>query len=379
MINEYKREVLRERLQILNLLEALVTRAPDQGGYEEMLSDFALGITASSMEAHLREIEKGGIAKFILPAGLNRWTFWDAPVRITHIELDKLQAMQESVREELAGMTTISGSAPEIPEGDEDRTDDGNLPRSGQNSQASSVVIFAAILGFVATVTSIIAAIFSWSLLETDLARGISIAGLVLLAITLTRLTVRLKKARPFPWTALFDLTVVGALCVCAALVLSTVLSPAKKAASLVSTLAHGPVSVTIKPPWRFDIPLINNFSGHEVNLQPGQVIWTFNQNIESNGKFSPTTYPDSGPCTVNYVLGIWDCRRIYIGSTRDKRYYHVCAAVLSASNALDVVNLLRNTLANRHQNPNLKFWFASPPPYIHDDTPACMSVHRIN
>ena len=54
------------------------------------------------MEAHLREIEKTDIARFILPAGLNRWTFWDAPVRITHIQFDKLQAMQESVHEELA-------------------------------------------------------------------------------------------------------------------------------------------------------------------------------------------------------------------------------------------------------------------------------------
>ena len=242
-------------------------------------------------------------------------------------------------------------------------------------------MIFVAILGFMATVTSIIAAISSWSLLETDPARGLSIAGLVLFAIALTRLTLRLKKAKHLPWTALFDLTVVGALCVCAALVLSAVLSPAKKATPLVSTLAHGPASVTIKPPRSFDIPLINNFSGSEVNLQPGQLVWTFNQNIESDGKISPTTYPDSGPCTVNYALGTWDCRGIYIGNTTDNRYYHVCAAVLSASDALAVVNLLRNTLASRqqHPDPNLKIWFASPPPYIHDDTPACMSVHRIN
>ena len=67
MINQYKREAFRERLQILNLLEALVTRAPDQGDYEEMLSDFGLSIRASSMEGHLREIGNNNVARFILP------------------------------------------------------------------------------------------------------------------------------------------------------------------------------------------------------------------------------------------------------------------------------------------------------------------------
>ena len=275
-------------------------------------------------------------------------------------------------------MATSSGSSPES---DEDTSGNGHLPRPGQDSQASGMVIFVATLGFMATVTSIIAAVSSWSLLKTDPARGLSIAGLALFAVALTRLTLRLKRTRHLPWVSVFDLAVVGALCVCTALVLSTVLSPGKKATPLVSTLAHGPASVTIKPPRSFDIPLINNFSGTEVNLQPGQLVWTFNQNIEGSGKFSPTTYPNSGPCTVNYARGKWSCRGIYIGNTTDDRYYHVCAAVLSTSDALAVVNLLRNTLANRqqHPNPNLKIWFASPPPYIHDDTPACMSVHRIN
>ena len=117
-------------------------------------------------------------------------------------------------------------------------------------------------------------------------------------------MTLRLKKTRHLPWIAIFDLAVVGALCACIALVLPTALSPGKKATPLVSTLAHGPASVTIKPPKSFDIPLINNFSGNEVNLQPGQLVWTFNQNIERSGKISPATYPNSGPCTVNYARG---------------------------------------------------------------------------
>ena len=77
-------------------------------------------------------------------------------------------------------MTTSSGSSPESPARDQDTSGNGHSPRPEQNSQASAMVIFVAILGFMATVTSIIVAVFSWNLLKTGSTRGLSIAGLAL-------------------------------------------------------------------------------------------------------------------------------------------------------------------------------------------------------
>jgi hypothetical protein len=144
------------------------------------------------------------------------------------------------------------------------------------------------------------------------------------------------------------------------------------------SKATYGPTSVAITPPKNFNIPLVNTLSGHEVNLQHGELVWTFNQYVSKDGSFSQRTYPNSGPCTVDYTRQTWVCSNIYIGSANDNRSYKVCAAILSTSDALQVVNLLRNTRANRNKDPNLRFWFNSPPPYIHDATPACMAVHRI-
>jgi len=146
------------------------------------------------------------------------------------------------------------------------------------------------------------------------------------------------------------------------------------------SAAAHGPPTLTITPPNKFTIPLINTFSGSAINLQPGQIVWTFNQYVAGKHKlFSKDTYPNSGPCVVDYARQTWTCPNIYIGSVNDNNFYHVCAAILSPSDAFVVVNLLRNTFANRKTHSNLRFWFTSVPPYIHDNSPACMSVQRTN
>jgi hypothetical protein len=141
-------------------------------------------------------------------------------------------------------------------------------------------------------------------------------------------------------------------------------------------TTAQGPARVTINLPLTGDIHHLDSYSGKALNLKPGQLVWTFNQSVSKDGSFSTNTYPDSGPCMIDYKQRTWSCPHIYVGNPNDNGTYRVCAAILNASDAFTVVELLRNTLASVR---GYKFWFTSPPSYIDDKSPSCMSVHRVN
>jgi hypothetical protein len=153
---------------------------------------------------------------------------------------------------------------------------------------------------------------------------------------------------------------------------------PASTSMSSSPSASRSPVSVTINPPLTGDISHLDSYSGNAINLAPGQLIWTFNQSVNGKtGSISPRTYPDTGPCLIDYSKQTWTCSNIYVGNVNDTGIYHVCVAVLTAPDAFAVVSLLRNTLANA--STGYKFWLSSPPYYIHDNTSACMSVHRTN
>jgi hypothetical protein len=140
---------------------------------------------------------------------------------------------------------------------------------------------------------------------------------------------------------------------------------------------ANGPATATITPPPTGDIPYFSTPHGHVANLQRGQLVWTFFQPVNANGSFGATTYPTAGPCAVNFASGAWTCRDAYIGKPKDTGIYRVCVAILSFSQAYAVVKLIENSYATKKMD--LPYWFAAPPPYIHDDSAACTSDHRIN
>jgi hypothetical protein len=236
MSNEYMHKVLEERLQILDILESLVTQAPDLEYYEETLSDFGLSTTSNGMVAHLDYLTKNDIAVFILPSSINEWTFWDSPVRIRDIKPEKLRAMRHSVREQLVDLTETDSA-----DSANDATQDGEKGSYAlsADSRPGGLAMFVGIMGFIATVSGVIIAVSSWRLLNTDLARTFVVVGLVILAVALARLTVRLR-AGELAWRQALDMTVVGALCICGTLALTTVFGPAK-----LPTLRFAPVQMS--------------------------------------------------------------------------------------------------------------------------------------
>jgi hypothetical protein len=132
--------------------------------------------------------------------------------------------------------------------------------------------------------------------------------------------------------------------------------------------------SVTIKPPPNGEVPWANTLTGRVHNLQRGQSIWTFSQSFDNNAP-DPNTYPNTGPCTVDYANHEWTCPMAYIGNKSSTGPYHVCAGILTFGQAFDVVALLENTFVpNRSTH---KIYFMSPPSYIHEDSKACMNVTR--
>lgn len=135
---------------------------------------------------------------------------------------------------------------------------------------------------------------------------------------------------------------------------------------------------MTITSPLTGIINYPDSYSGKAFNLRPGQLVWTFNQPVNTGtGAIDQATYPDSGPCDVNYSRQLWVCHKVYIGRVQDTGTYRVCVAILNTTQAFEVVTLLKDTKAPRKLG--LKFSFLSPPPYIHDHTPACMSARRVN
>jgi hypothetical protein len=173
-------------------------------------------------------------------------------------------------------------------------------------------------------------------------------------------------------WAAVIAALIGAAALVGVAFFAGTKTSSSGSTTTTSSKGSANPASVTIDPPSTGTIHWADNYSGDAVNLQPGQLVWTFNQTVTGDS-ISASVYPNSGPCNVDYSRHRWACNHIYVGTSGDKKKYRVCVAILSDSNALEVVNMLRTS-----EKKNSVWWFTTPPPYIHDNTPACMSVDRI-
>jgi hypothetical protein len=112
-LNSVKQRALEDRLKILDLLETLMTQAPDRPYCEFALADFNLGSTTpSSMKIQLDQLYQDKVLAFTVPHGLTSWNFWDATIRIGNIDINKVHSLQESTIEELAELT---GEPPEEP------------------------------------------------------------------------------------------------------------------------------------------------------------------------------------------------------------------------------------------------------------------------
>jgi hypothetical protein len=154
---------------------------------------------------------------------------------------------------------------------------------------------------------------------------------------------------------------------------LGAYIAPQNKAASTpvpsASSTPLGAASVTINEPSTGDITWKDSYSGEAVNLQPGQLVWTFNQGVAGGG-FSDKVYPDTGPCAVDYSHQQWTCTDVFVGSEVDHGTYEVCAAIIDTTTAFGIVDDLRSGKKD-FSMPLSSF------PTIHDGTPSCMSVHR--
>lgn len=105
-----------------------------------------------------------------------------------------------------------------------------------------------------------------------------------------------------------------------------------------------GPRSISIDPTKDGTISYPTALEGDISGLQPGEMVWTFNQPTDSPGA---AIYPNSGPCVVDYDHKRWKCSRIYIGAPSDHGGFRVWAAVVNERQAFDTVEALRRPQIN--------------------------------
>jgi len=241
MQNELKRKVLEDRLQILDVLESLVAQAPDREHYDELLSDFRVGASPDSMKAQLEELSRNNIATFILPSSRNARNFWDSVVRVKDIDLPKLQAMRQSIHDELdaamrkepveSGVDVATGAGEE-----ESRPVKAGSTQSAE-STSGGVALFGWVIGLIAAVVGIAVPISTWSVLRTDLARALVILGIVVLVMVSVRLCLSFRlylsfKTEKLSRRAAIDLVGVGALFAIGAIILVNVFGSSRSDAS---------------------------------------------------------------------------------------------------------------------------------------------------
>jgi hypothetical protein len=150
-----------------------------------------------------------------------------------------------------------------------------------------------------------------------------------------------------------------------------------RPATSASTPRAKGPITLTINHPATGEVTFKDSYSGKVSGLQPGQTIWLFEQGISKTGVVGAYTFPEQGPCNVNLSAGTWNCADIYVGNPTDTGSFKMCAAILAPSEAYDVVGLLSNLYASRESG--YIYWFVAPPPYVHEQSSACMSAVRAN
>ena len=222
-MNEYKRQALEERLQILDILEGLITRAPNRELYNERLADFGLNITVDSMQAHIDYLGQNGIATFIVPQGSTQWTFWDLPVRIRNINPAKLCDMQKSLRDELGSMIDGALKDNALETANKRETQRQKTPDSGSVQPPSSIGIFAAIIGVITGLVGVVSVIFTWNVLRTDFARTLVCVSLVLFVAMLSRIVYRWRANR-LPLGVVSDVILAASLAACITLMFTVIL-----------------------------------------------------------------------------------------------------------------------------------------------------------
>lgn len=109
---------------------------------------------------------------------------------------------------------------------------------------------------------------------------------------------------------------------------------PASPAAPL------GARSISIDPTKDGAISYPTALEGDVSGLQPGEMVWTFNQPADNP---EAVTYPNSGPCVVDYDHKRWKCSHIYIGAPPGRGGYRIWAAVVNERQAFDIVIALRS------------------------------------
>jgi uncharacterized membrane protein len=93
-------------------------------------------------------------------------------------------------------------------------------------------------LGAVASVLAIFAAIFSWRVISSYVAKGFALVGIVILLFILGRIH-RSLKGKKFTWRSAVDFAAVGVLSVCLTVVLLNVTRPGFPTLSFVQASAQ--------------------------------------------------------------------------------------------------------------------------------------------
>jgi hypothetical protein len=340
MLNEYKRQALEERLQILNIIEMLITRAPGRSHYEELLSDFGLSISPDGMMAHLDEITKLDVARFTLPSGLSQWTFWDARVRISNVNPVRLQVIQQSLRDELTdSYSTRSADGISDNEGGRGEPLTDSAQSSTPSAESRPWPLFVGILGLIATVVTIVVTVGSWQLLKTDLVRAVAVIGLILLAVVLARLTLRLK-AGELPRRVTLDMTIVGVLCVCGTLVLTTVLN---RQVGTVATqgVSSSPIPTSTNVEFGLTdgskVPWCQVYSGTG-NIPAGYQLIIFDTPAGPDGEPASPAYYSLDAVAMHPVADHWYTVPLQVGSPGEANFDADIVGVLASESTYDYI-----------------------------------------
>jgi hypothetical protein len=100
MVNDAKRRTLEYRLQIIDVLESLITLDPVQPVYHRQVSDFDAAADENTLRGHFQYLTSKGVAEFILPR-TPPWGFPNAVVRIKNIDPSQIRLVREATKREL--------------------------------------------------------------------------------------------------------------------------------------------------------------------------------------------------------------------------------------------------------------------------------------
>jgi hypothetical protein len=149
--------------------------------------------------------------------------------------------------------------------------------------------------------------------------------------------------------------------------------SPSFAAPSTPAPEATSVATATINQPPSGKVNRVEDYSGFVSGLQQGQLVWTLTQLVHGDGSVSSEVYPNPGPCDVDYVTDTWECPNLTIGSSSaNGASFRICAVIVNEGQAGQIKALLQ-----AKTSPGSVWWLSLPLPYIHEGTPACMTVTR--